>query len=164
MMEYGRRSSARRSAGWLCVLLLLLLPLSGWAEDFSLPDMQGKTHRLADYRGKWVLVNFWATWCPPCLDEVPELIALHNAHKDRDLVVIGVALDSTRSSVAEFAARKSISYPLVLGNHKMAAQIGEVDVLPTSYLYAPNGELVSYQAGEVTRESVETYIKSKKLD
>ncbi|BBI99999.1 hypothetical protein FGKAn22_16920 [Ferrigenium kumadai] len=161
----GRRHnrSARRSAGWLCGLLLLL-PLAVFAEDFSLKDMQGKMQRLADYRGKWVLVNFWATWCPPCLAEVPELIALHNAHKDSDLAVIGVALDSTRSSVAEFAARKNISYPLVLGDHKMAAQIGEVDVLPTSYLYAPNGELVSYQAGEVTRESVETYIRNKKLN
>ncbi len=142
---------------------LLLLPLSALAAEFSLQDMQGKTHRLADYRGKWVLVNFWATWCPPCLAEVPELIALHNAHKDRDLVVIGVALDSTRSSVAEFAAQKNISYPVVLGNHKLAAQIGEVEVLPTSYLYAPNGELVSYQAGDVTRESVETYIRNKNL-
>ncbi len=162
-MECGKNLSTRRSTGWLYGLLLLL-PLSVLAEDFSLRDMQGKTHHLADYRGKWVLVNFWATWCPPCLAEVPELVALHNAHKDRDLVVIGVALDSTRSSVAEFAARTSISYPLVLGNHKTAAQIGEVDVLPTSYLYAPNGELVSYQAGEVTRESVETYIKSKKYN
>lgn len=142
---------------------LLLFPLSVFAADFSLQDMQGKTHRLADYRGKWVLVNFWATWCPPCIAEVPELVALHNAHKDRDLVVIGVALDSSRSSVVEFATRKNISYPIVLGNHKLAAQIGEVEVLPTSYLYAPNGELVSYQAGDVTRESVETYIRNKSL-
>lgn len=145
------------------LLSLLLLPLSALAADFLLQDMQGKTHRLADYRGKWVLVNFWATWCPPCIAEVPELIALHDAHKDRDLVVIGVALDSTRSSVAEFVSKRNISYPIVLGNYKMAAQIGEVEVLPTSYLYAPNGELVSYQAGDVTRESVETYIRNKKL-
>ena len=145
------------------LLSLLLLPLSALAADFLLQDMQGKTHRLADYRGKWVLVNFWATWCPPCIAEVPELIALHDAHKDRDLVVIGVALDSTRSSVTEFVSKKNISYPIVLGNYKMAAQIGEVEVLPTSYLYAPNGELVSYQAGDVTRESVETYIRNKKL-
>lgn len=147
----------------LVLLGLLLLPLSVLAADFSLQDMQGRTHRLSDYRGKWVLVNFWATWCPPCLAEVPELVALHNAHKDRDLVVIGVALDSSRSSVAEFVAGKNISYPVVLGNHKLAAQIGEVEVLPTSYIYAPNGELVGYQAGDVTRESVETYIRNKKL-
>ncbi|OGS92659.1 MAG: thioredoxin [Gallionellales bacterium GWA2_59_43] len=153
-----------RSWRWLAVLLLLFASATAGAAGFALQDMSGKTHKLADYRGKWVLVNFWATWCPPCLSEIPELIALHDAHKDRDLVVIGVALDSTRSSVFEFAGKSGISYPLVLGDRKMSAQIGAVDVLPTSYLYAPNGELVSYQAGEVTRASVETYIKSKKLN
>jgi thiol-disulfide isomerase/thioredoxin len=153
-----------RSWRWLAVLLLLAASATAGAAGFALQDMSGKTHKLADYRGKWVLVNFWATWCPPCLSEIPELISLHNAHKDKDLVVIGVALDSTRASVAEFAGKSGISYPLVLGDRNMSAQIGAVDVLPTSYLYAPNGELVSYQAGEVTRASIETYIKNKKLN
>ena len=145
--------------------LLLALPFSGYAADFSLEDTQGKTHRLADYRGKWVLVNFWATWCPPCLSEIPELTGLHNAHKDRDLVVIGISMDSgSGKKVADFAGAHGISYPIVLGNRRIAAQIGKLEVLPTSYLYSPNGEQVSYQAGEVTRESVETYIKNKKFN
>ena len=148
----------------LLVWPLLALSFSGYAADFSLEDTQGKTHRLADYCGKWVLVNFWATWCPPCLSEIPELTSLHNAHKDNDLVVIGIAMDSGSSKkVANFAKAHGISYPVVLGNRKIAAQIGELEVLPTSYLYAPNGEQVSYQTGEVTRESVETYIKNKKF-
>lgn len=148
----------------LVLVLLLVLPFSGFAEDFSLKDMQGKTHRLADYRGKWVLVNFWATWCPPCMEEIPDLVALHNAHKDRDLVVLSVALNSKPFLVREVAARYGISFPLVMGDYKMAAQIGTVEVLPTNYLYAPNGKLVSHQAGGVTREGVETYIKNKKID
>jgi thiol-disulfide isomerase/thioredoxin len=148
----------------LLVWPLLALSLSGYAADFSLEDIQGKTHRLADYRGKWVLVNFWATWCPPCLSEIPELSSLYNAHKDSDLVVIGIAMDSGSSrKVANFAEAHGISYPIVLGNRKIAAQIGKLEVLPTSYLYAPNGEQVSFQAGEVTRESVEAYIKNKKF-
>jgi len=64
----------------------------GHAAEFLLEDIQGKTHRLADYRGKWVLVNFWATWCSPCLSEIPELISLHDAHKDKDLLVIRIAM------------------------------------------------------------------------
>lgn len=149
----------------LLLWLLLALPLSGHAADFTLEDMQGRTHRLVDYRGKWVLVNFWATWCPPCLSEIPELTSLHNAHKDSDLVVIGVAMDSGPSrKVAHFAEAHGISYPIVMGNRRLAAQIGELNVLPTSYLYAPNGEQVSYQTGGVTRESVETYIKNKKFN
>jgi thiol-disulfide isomerase/thioredoxin len=147
---------------WLLLCVLLAASMPGQTADFVLKDMQGKAQRLADYRGKWVLVNFWATWCPPCLAEIPELVALHDAHKDSDLVVVGVALDSTRASVAEFAAKSGISYPLVLGDRKMVAQIGAVEVLPTSYLYAPSGELVSYQAGEVTRASVESYIREKR--
>jgi thiol-disulfide isomerase/thioredoxin len=156
----------KRATGFMAGLaaaLLLAASLPAVAAGFSLQDMDGKTHKLSDYRGKWVLVNFWATWCPPCLAEIPELVALHDAHKDSDLVVVGVALDSTRASVSEFAAKSGISYPLVLGDRKMARQIGVVEVLPTSYLYAPDGELVSYQAGEVTRASVESYIREKRL-
>ncbi len=145
--------------------LLLAMPFSGHAASFLLEDMQGRMHRLADYRGKWVLVNFWATWCPPCLSEIPELNSLYNAHKDSDLVVIGIAMDSGSSKkVTDFAQARGISYPIVMGNSAIAAQIGKPEVLPTSYLYAPDGELVSYQSGEVTRESVEAYIKSRKFN
>ena len=146
------------------VLLTLLLACTwpGYAADFSLKDLQGTTHRLTDYRGKWVLINFWATWCTPCLSEIPELTSLHDAHKDKDLWVIGIALDSGSSKkVADFAQAHGISYPVVMGDRKITAQIGEINVLPTSYLYNPKGELVSYQAGEVTRASVEKYIHSK---
>lgn len=139
---------------WLC------LPMASMAADFTLTDLQGKTHHLSDYRGRWVLVNFWATWCPPCLAEIPELVSLQNTHKD--LVVIGIAMDyASGKVVADFVKKHAITYPIVLGNHKIAAQIGGLDVLPTSYLYSPTGEQVSSQAGEVTRESVETYIKNK---
>jgi len=149
----------------LCGLLMLVLSFPGYAADFSLEDMQGRAQRLADYRGKWVLVNFWATWCPPCLNEIPELSSLHDAHKDKDLVVIGIAIDSGSSSkVADFALAHGISYPVVLGNRKIVRQIGETEVLPTSYLYAPNGKQVSYQAGEVTRASVEDYIRRNKFN
>lgn len=143
------------------LLILLSLSLPVHAADFALEDLQGKTHRLEDYRGKWVLVNFWATWCPPCLSEIPELDSLHKAHSD--LVVIGIAMDSgSRSKVARFVETHGISYPVVIGSRRLSESIGRVDVLPTSYLYAPNGEQVSYQAGDVTRESVESYIKNKK--
>lgn len=149
----------------LLILALMALPFPGHATGFSLEDLQGKIHRLEDYRGKWVLVNFWATWCPPCLSEIPELVSLHDAHKDKDLVVIGIAIESGSSRrVADFSQAHGISYPVVMGNQKIAEQIGEFDVLPTSFLFSPNGVQVSYQAGEVTRESVETYIKNKKLD
>jgi thiol-disulfide isomerase/thioredoxin len=121
-------------------------------------DMQGKTQRLSDYRGKWVLVNFWATWCPPCQKEIPDLISLQNSHKD--LVVIGIAMEyASGKLVADFAKKHGINYPIVLGNSKIVGQIGELEALPTSYLYSPTGEQVAYQAGAVTRESIESFIK-----
>ncbi len=144
------------------LLLLLLVAAPAAAGGFSFKDMQGQTQRLSDYRGKWVLVNFWATWCPPCLEEIPDLVELHEAHRRTDLVVIGVALDSTEKSVREFVSKFAISYPEVGGDYDQAQQEGEVSVLPTSYLYDPRGELVSYQEGMLTRSSVESYIKSRK--
>ena len=140
---------------------LLSCALVADAQPFVFKDMQGNTLRLSDYRGKWVLVNFWATWCPPCLEEVPDLVALHEARKDKDLVVIGVALDSTEKSVKAFVAKRNVTYPIVLGDYDMAEQVGQVEVLPTSYLYNQQGELVSYQEGLLSRESVESYIKNK---
>ena len=141
---------------------LLLFALGAEAQEFTLEDINGKTHRLSDYRGKWVLVNYWATWCPPCLDEIPELIRLHNAHHDKDLLVIGIAIDSgSAKKVSNFAQAHGISYPIVVGDRKVTAQFGAVDVLPVSYLYNPKGEPASFQAGEVTRASVEAFINKK---
>ena len=140
---------------------LLMSSLSTLANEFVFKDMQNKTQRLSDYNGKWVLVNFWATWCPPCLEEIPDLVEMYNARKATDFVVIGIAMTSSKDSVLSFTKQMEISYPIVMGDDKSAAQIGRIDALPTSYLYDPSGKLVSYQAGMITREAIESYIRSK---
>jgi len=145
----------------LLAACLLLATLSVAANEFVFRDMQGSAQRLSDYKGKWVLLNFWATWCPPCLEEIPDLVEMHNARKDKDFVVIGVAMSSSSDSVIAFTRQMEISYPIVLGNDRIVAQIGRVDALPTSYLYDPTGKLVSYQSGMVTRDAIESYIRSK---
>lgn len=133
------------------------------AAGFTLTDTKGATHNLADYKGKWVLVNFWATWCPPCLEEIPDLINLHEAYKDKKLAVIGIAVDyQNPKQVIEFANNMFITYPIVLGNAKINAQIGQIRGLPTTYLYNPEGKLVASNVGALTRDAVEKYIGQKK--
>ncbi len=143
------------------LLTILLGLLAGQALAFSMTDSQGKTHRLTDYKGKWVLVNFWATWCPPCLEEIPDLVALHEDRRN-NLVVIGIAMDYRNpKQVTDFADQMMISYPVVLGDYKMAAQIGPVRGLPMTYLYNPQGKIVAQNMGAITRDAVESYIHGK---
>ena len=157
-----RISTGTKFLNKLLVWLILAMPLYSHSAGFALEDLTGKTHRLSDYRGKWVLVNFWATWCPPCLNEIPELVSLHSTHKEKDLVVIGVAMASgSKFKVTQFAEAHGINYPVIMGDRKIAAQIGVVDVLPVSYLYSPTGRQVNRHAGELTRAGIEAYIKKK---
>jgi len=135
--------------------------LLGHAGGFTLTDTNGKTHTLDGYKGKWVLVNFWATWCPPCQEEIPDLIALHGEKKN-NLVVIGIAMDYRNAKqVTDFADGLLVDYPIVLGNAQVASQIGPVQGLPTTYLYNPDGKMVAQQVGAITRESVESFIAKK---
>lgn len=146
----------------LLLMCMSLCSVAAMGHDFSFKDTQGNMQRLVDYRGKWVLVNFWATWCPPCQEETPDLIALHNAHKNKDLVVIGVALDSTRAAVDEFTKKYAITYPIVFSSYTTAeTEVGVVDALPTSYLYAPSGKQVIFQEGLVSRADVEAFLVLK---
>jgi len=148
---------------WLAGLFLALMALGVQAADFKVTDTLGKTHTLSGYKGKWVLVNYWATWCPPCLEEIPDLIALHE-NKKNNLVVLGIALDyRSPKQVTEFAEGLLVTYPIVLGTPKTVNQIGPVQGLPTTYLFNPEGKMVAQQVGAITREAVESYIGSKSV-
>lgn len=146
---------------WLAGLLLALMVSAAQAADFKVTDTNGKTHSLSGYKGKWVLVNYWATWCPPCLEEIPDLIALHE-NKKNNLVVIGVAMDYRNAKqVTDFAEGLLVEYPIVLGTPEIISQIGPVQGLPTTYLFNPEGKMVAQQVGLITRASVESYIAGK---
>jgi len=146
-------------------LLLGLLLLTGNAlanPDFTLLDIDGKQHRLSDYRGKWVVVNYWATWCPPCLEEIPELVDFHERHKDTDAVVLGVNLEQVApEKLRQFVEEYFVSYPVLPGKPSMDT-VGPVRGLPTTYLVAPDGRLVARQVGGVTAAGIETFINNSK--
>ncbi len=133
--------------------------IAGEVKSFELRDISGKKHVLQDYRGKWVPVNFWATWCPPCLEEIPDLVALYDARKGKDVMVIGVVIDyDTEQSVSKYVDEMLMTYPIVLGDEKSIAQFGSAEVLPTTYIYSPRGELVKVKRGLLTRQYLEDLI------
>jgi thiol-disulfide isomerase/thioredoxin len=131
-------------------------------EGFVLTDLQGQQHRLADYQGKWVLINYWATWCPPCLEEVPDLVMLYDQHKEKDLMVIGVAQQyKSRQEVTDFVDDMLMSYPIVLGNKSVNDQISPSEILPTTYIYNPHGKLVRIKRGLISRQYIEKLLAGK---
>ena len=146
----------------LSFVLLLAVACALQAADFSVRDNAGKAHTLAQYKGKWVLVNFWATWCPPCLKEIPDFVSLYEAHKGLDLMVLGIAVDYQEpKEVIDYAKKLSMSYPLVLGDDKTTAQFGDVIGLPVSFLYDPQGKLVLKKIGPLSKETIEKYLAAK---
>lgn len=144
----------------LAMFLLSLSTVSAAANNFVLKDMAGKKHTLSEYKGKWVIVNYWATWCPPCLEEIPDLVALYDSRKNKDLVILGVAFDyQSAKEVTDYVNDMLISYPIVLGDDDVMKQIGFSDVLPTSYIYNPRGELIKTKHGLVTKQYLDSLLK-----
>ncbi len=122
--------------------------------EFTLHDMQGKTHTAADFRGRWLLVNFWATWCPPCREELPALGNLHEQRADFDVLGINYE-DIARDKLETFVSDYMIPYPIIPRSADSARYFGRVRGLPTSLLYSPEGQLVKQFTGPVTRSTLE---------
>jgi thiol-disulfide isomerase/thioredoxin len=130
------------------------------ADGWDLKDKDGTHYKLSEQKGKWVLVNFWAPWCEPCLQEMPSLDALQKQHKD--LLVIGVAVLYRKSQeVMDTVRSTSVSYPIVLGNEDIASDFGEMKGMPTSFLYAPSGKLVGHHDGPLTQTDIEQAMSQK---
>lgn len=141
-------------------LFLLAASFEAGAETFRFKDSTGKLHTLSDYKGRWVLVNFWATWCPPCLKEIPDLVSLYESRDD--VMIIGVAIEEENAQVVlDYAKSMSISYPIVLGNRHIASQLDEVSMLPSTYIFDPDGQPAARHLGLITRADIEAFIKSK---
>jgi thiol-disulfide isomerase/thioredoxin len=149
----------------LLVLLTALLtaaPLAAEPVDFTLDNLDGKPVSLSDFRGKWVIVNYWATWCPPCLDEIPDLVQLYEDNRDT-VMVLGVDFEEVNIEyLREFVDSHMISYPVVRSEPLPATPLGPVLGLPTTYIVSPDGETVARQEGPITREAIETYLARKR--
>ncbi|MCW8830188.1 MAG: TlpA family protein disulfide reductase [Gammaproteobacteria bacterium] len=150
--------------------ILLMLPFvfvssasSAEVIEFSAKDLQGNVQSLEQYRGKWVVVNFWGTFCGPCIKEMPELSAFHNDRKDDDAVVIGINQEEIPVNLlANFTRNLKVSFPSLHVPFEQPTPFGKVTILPTTFIINPQGELVARQPGAISLETLENYIERKK--
>ncbi|HVC00348.1 MAG TPA: TlpA disulfide reductase family protein [Candidatus Dormibacteraeota bacterium] len=141
----------------------------GPAPAVSFRNLDGQTVNLAQYHGKVVLVNFWATWCEPCKAEIPDLIQIQKKYGNRNFTVLGVAMDQEgKSVVAPFAAKPqfvvagqtvAMDYPIVLGTDQIATQFGGIIGLPTSYVISKNGQVVKRVIGMIDPQEIDRLIQ-----
>ena len=130
------------------------------APDFSLASVNGQTVKLSDFRGKAVLLNFWATWCEPCKIEMPWFVDLQKKYGPQGLQVIGVAMDdASPKEIAEFAQKMSVNYPVLVGQDAVGDQYGGIPYLPSTFYISRDGKVVERVFGLVSRSEIENNVQ-----
>ena len=162
MLKSAERASGRQAAG--------LKPVASHGKscsadgvanlDLTLKDMNGASVKLADYKGKVILMNFWGTWCPPCQAEIPDLIKAYEAHKAEGFVVLGMTIDDTPEVMQAYAAARKVTYPLLLMQDDVEEAYGPIVGVPMSFFIARDGSMCKKHFGPVTLEQVEREIKA----
>lgn len=138
-----------------------LLAAAVWvpAQAMHLTDLQGTLHTLEVHKGKWVVLNVWATWCAPCIKEMPELQALSRSRDD--VVVLGLAADGDNvTRLRQFAQALKVSYPIIAGNDRLMKEF-KVQAYPTTLLFNAQGKLVLTRLGQVTRADLDAHLPAR---
>ena len=130
--------------------------------NYTVKDMNGASVKLADYKGKVILVNFWATWCPPCKAELPGLIELYDRYKDQGLVVLGISGDDDAETLRAFASEWKINYPMIVGRDEtdLMDSYGPIYGYPISVIVGRDGSVCGKHVGPATKEEFEREIKA----
>jgi peroxiredoxin len=132
------------------------------APDFVLVDMQGNKHRLSDYRGQGVFLNFWGTWCPPCKKEMPYINNQYHQFKDEGVKVLSVDIQESELVVNQFAERLKLDFPIMIDQDKEVMTAYGVDLLPATFLIDKNGKVVKYHTGELTENRIREFMEKIK--
>ena len=150
----------------IALLILFAVPTSaalGQAQKapaLEFKDLRGRAHRLSDYRGKVVLLNFWATWCPPCRAEIPDLVRLQREYGTRGLQVIGITFPpERRARVRSFTKRLKVNYPVALGTRQTKASFTDDETLPLTVVIDREGTIRGLIVGILLPEEFEQQIK-----
>jgi len=109
------------------------------APDFSLKDIGDKTLSLSDYRGKVVILNFWATWCPPCKAEIPDFVRFYKVYREKGVEIIGIAVSSNRDDVLKMVKQYGINYPVCMSDGSIEKLYGEIRFVPTTFIIDKKG-------------------------
>jgi peroxiredoxin len=150
----------KASAGTLKIALLFLLAGAAAAADLkpwaggpapalALKDLDGRSHQLSDYRGKVILVNFWATWCGPCRDEMPSIQELKDKLAGKPFVVLAVNLDEPESRIWKFLSQMKLDFTILLDPERKAARAWGARILPATYVIGPDGKIRYSLVGEI---------------
>lgn len=130
------------------------------APDFALKDVNGNTVHLSDFRGKVVVLNFWATWCPPCRKELPDFAEIQSEYGGKGLQFLGIALDDDGlSKVKPFVESAKIAYPILLPDASLAGKYGEMNVIPVTFLIDRKGVIRAHYVGMRKKDVLEDMVK-----
>lgn len=130
------------------------------APGFSLPKVNGGTMKLSDYKGKVVLVNFWATWCPPCRREIPDFTRVYKKYSKQGFVILGLSVDQEGASPVKSAIKEmSINYPVAMANQETVDAYGGIRAIPTSFLVDKNGKLTQKVVGGIDEKRLEAMLQ-----
>ncbi len=128
--------------------------------ELTLQDMNGNALRFADYKGKVIVLNVWATWCGPCQAEIPELVEAHTKYRDQGVIVLGVSLDDTAEMLREYAPTKQMNYPLLLMQDDFDDAYGPIFGVPITFFIGRDGTISRRHFGPVSKEQLDREIKA----
>lgn len=155
-----RRARAEQAASGPDVKVIRFARNPEMAPPFLLRDISGRIVSTADWKGKVVILNFWATWCPPCREEIPELVQLQAKYKDKLLIVGASEDDDGPQRVQQFAQRYGMNYPIVMATRELIDNYGGVPALPTSFIIDPEGRVMMKHTGLYEYEVYEREIRA----